>query len=347
MKRYNHITEKTASLMNIMQAVWNAEKHCGRRRSYKEQVDAFNAHFYENIAIIQKILLTGDWPFHGYRMFERRQHEKVRKIDWNPSFIDSVIQHAIYQTAGKILEKSCIIDTFSGFKKRGMTYGAKRVRKFLKTLKGKPIYIWKADIKGYYEHIQIDVLYNMIERKFKDRTMLKLFHTLLYSHPNGLPIGNLMSQVLANFYMNEIDHWAKEVFGMEGYFHFCDDFVAISDDKQKLKRFALAFAHRIDSMGLWLKPNQQVFPITRYGIDFMGYVFRRYETRLRRCIERGFRRRMHLYDKHPCKHTYSSVASYYGWCKHITHGEILWNKVTGGRTTRQLYEEAKHADKSA
>ncbi len=41
----------------------------------------------------------------------------------------------------------------------------------------------------------------------------------------GLPIGNLTSQVFANFYMNSFDHYLKHDLGIKYYGRYVDDFI--------------------------------------------------------------------------------------------------------------------------
>ena len=343
-KRVGNLIDATASTANIMIAIAEAEKRCNRRGSYYQQIMEFNRDVENNIKRIQEIILTGKWDFFGYKSFTRFEHGKMRQIDWNPCFRDSVIQHALYQTAGKVLEKSCILDTYSGFKKRGMSFGAERVRSFIDEFIAEygwdvMLYVWKADIEGFYKHILIEILYDMICRKIKDTTILQLFWTMLSSHPNGLPIGNFLSQLLANFYLNGVDHWVKQEFKLRWYSRYCDDSIGLSPLKERLNSFSEGYAEQIRPLGLNLKSNVQVFPITRHGIDFMGFVFHLGETRLRKRIERKFKHKAHLFDKHPDLSHYQSVASYYGWCKGLTRGMALWNAVMKDRSVQQLYKE--------
>lgn len=50
----------------------------------------------------------------------------------------------------------------------------------------------------------------------------------------GLPIGNLTSQIFANFYLNFFDHYVKYDLGIEYYGRYVDDFVIVHEDKDFL-----------------------------------------------------------------------------------------------------------------
>jgi RNA-directed DNA polymerase len=59
-----------------------------------------------------------------------------------------------------------------------------------------------------------------------------LFHA---QHNCGLPIGNLLSQLFGNIYMNEFDHWVKRELGIKYYSRYVDDFILIHNSKEYLQ----------------------------------------------------------------------------------------------------------------
>ena len=82
-------------------------------------------------------------------------------------------------------------------------------------------------------------------------------------------------------------------------------------------------------MGLELKSNVKNFHIERNGIDFMGYVFKRHDILLRKRIERKFRKSVKDFNLEPSKHNYQSIASYFGWVKGLSKGDLLWDSLVG------------------
>lgn len=330
MRRIGGLAERTCSRENVELALKEACRNRNKKNSLAKGMMEFLSDRENNIRKVMEILRTGNWEIHGYRTFHRTEHGKRRKIDWNPSFRDNVIQHALFQTIGKALNETLIPDTFSGIEGRGTHHGMTRVRDRIlsKYPSGTPLYVMKVDIRHYYESVDTGILKSMLQRKIKDSVILKLLFSLVDSHPEGLPIGNYLSQLLANFYLNEIDHWAVEQ-GVD-YFRYCDDIVALSNDKQVLKSFMMGFEVRLNEIGLSLKDNKQIFPIERTtGIDFMGFCISRGGVRLRKRIERNLRRSVHGFIENPCRHTFQSLESYHGWTKWLTRGESLWNAILG------------------
>jgi len=95
----------------------------------------------------------------------------------------------------------------------------------------------------------------------------------------GLPIGNLISQHLANFYLGAFDHWLQEELRVAGYLRYMDDFLLFADEPSRLKE---QLAHLEEFLAarlkLTLKDNVQLNRSAR-GIPFLGY--RVYPGRLR------------------------------------------------------------------
>jgi RNA-directed DNA polymerase len=59
----------------------------------------------------------------------------------------------------------------------------------------------------------------------------------------GLPIGNYLSQFLANFYLSYFDHWLKEVKRVKHYFRYADDLVILSGNKGDLHKLLNEIGH--------------------------------------------------------------------------------------------------------
>ena len=309
-----------------------------RTRAQIRREREFETDIVNNLEKVRTILLTGEWDMHPEYRFTRMEHGKMRDICYNPSPLDSVIEHALNRTVGRILEASCITDTFSGFKKRGCIYGKKRIESYLAEYPDdSPIYVLKLDIRHFYESINREKLEAMIARKIKDKTILKLMHTRIYWHEKGIPLGNRMSGPMANYYLSPLDHLVKETLGFRHYARYCDDIVVISNSKAKLKDLLVKMRECCASLDLEIKPNVQIFPIERHGIDFMGYVFRRHDTILRKRIERNLRMAYAKFRKAPNTRNYTSLASIYGWAKHVTRFKAFWNAVVG-RPLKELHE---------
>ncbi|MEK7620282.1 MAG: RNA-directed DNA polymerase [Patescibacteria group bacterium] len=123
----------------------------------------------------------------------------------------------------------------------------------------------------------------------------------------GLPIGNLTSQLFANVYLDAFDHFIKDELRVKHYVRYTDDAVILSYDPAEL-RWLLAFIEQ----WLWherrlvLHPNKTIIRKLSQGIDFLGYVTLPHHRVLRTKTKRRMFKRVNAVN----------MPSYLGLLKH-------------------------------
>lgn len=100
----------------------------------------------------------------------------------------------------------------------------------------------------------------IVRRKIKDPKLLRLIDKIIDSSP-GLPIGNYLSQYLANLYLSPLDHFCKEALGIKYYFRYCDDIVILHASKDALHSIRKIIDSYLYFLKLEIKDNWQVFPV--------------------------------------------------------------------------------------
>jgi len=100
--------------------------------------------------------------------------------------------------------------------------------------------------------------------------------SLFHSPPNcGLPIGNLTSQIFANFYMNTFDHFMKNELGIPYYGRYVDDFIIVHPDKEYLKSLLPTIADFLkNKLQLTLHPKKIYLQHYTKGVQFLGTVIK-------------------------------------------------------------------------
>jgi len=129
------------------------------------------------------------------------------------------VHHILYNVLNPIFEKSFIFDSYACRTGKGAQRAIWRCQKFIKEasrggkLKNKNIYCFKGDIQKYFDSIDRKILKQIINKKIKSPGIIWLVNLIIDSHvgDKGMPIGNLTSQLFANIYLNELDHFIKEV----------------------------------------------------------------------------------------------------------------------------------------
>jgi hypothetical protein len=78
------------------------------------------------------------------------------------------------------------------------------------------------------------------------------------------------SQILANLALNPLDHYARRELGIDTYLRYCDDMVAVFEDRDQAVEALTGIGHRLNSLGLALNPCSHIGPCSA-GIDWVGY----------------------------------------------------------------------------
>lgn len=311
MKRIGNLYQKIYSIENLEMAEAIARKG-------KSKQPGIRLHELNREANIQRLhdqLKNKTYKTSDYTTFTIFE-PKERLIFRLPYFPDRITHHAIMNVLEPIFVSIFTINTYSCIKGRGIHAALRAVKKSLKDTAGTK-YCLKLDIRKFYPNVDHTILKQLLRRKFKDAELLWLLDEIIES-AEGLPIGNYLSQFLANFYLSYFDHWLKEEKRVKYYFRYADDLVFLSDNKPELHQLLADIRlYLSENLRLSLKDNYQLFPVEARGIDFVGYVFRHTHIRMRKRIKQNFARMISR------NRNTKSIASYNGWASHCNSKHLI------------------------
>jgi RNA-directed DNA polymerase len=303
MKRLNKLYQQITTLANLQEADRKAQK--GKQHTHGVKLHMRNQD--SNLLVLQDLLQSKQYKTSTYDIFTI--HEPKERIVYRlPYFPDRITHHAIMNVLERIFVSTFTADTYSCIKKRGIHKLLNKLKADLKDTEG-TTYCLKFDIKKFYPSIDHSVLKALLRRKIKDQDLLWLLDEIIDSAP-GLPIGNYLSQYLANFYLSYFDHWIKEEKRVKYYYRYADDIVILSGDKQSLHILLQEVKQYLSGLKLDVKENHQVFPVAARGIDYVGYVFYHSHISIRKSIKKSFARKL---ARNPQD---TSTPSYLGWLSH-------------------------------
>ncbi len=244
-------------------------------------------------------------------------NKPVKREIFAADFRDRVIHHFIIGKLNPLFEKEFIYDSYACRKDKGTHFGIKRINSFIRKCSvnyKKNCCIMKLDIKGFFMHINKDILYQklhtFISEKYTapDKELIsKLCHTVIFNNPItnciikgnrsnwddlppdkslfhsqfncGLPIGNLTSQVFANFYLNTFDHYVKQNLGIKFYGRYVDDFILVHQDKDYLKSLIPLIKEYLNKeLRLTLHPKKIYIQHVSKGVKFLGTIIKPYRV---------------------------------------------------------------------
>lgn len=279
MKIYKNIFEKVISLENLFSA-WE-KFHKDKKK--KKDVQKFEFNLEKNIFQLHRDLEHKIYRHGPYFSFYIRD-PKVRHI-YKATVQDRVLHHAVFKILNPIFEPTFISTSFSCRIKKGNHKGTNKLAETLRKVSKnnlKICFALKCDIKKFFENINHEVLLKVIKKKIKDADAIWLIEKIIKSFNQGLPIGNLTSQLFANIYLNELDKFIKDRLKIKYYFRYTDDFVIISENINYLENLILEIQSYLSSeLGLELHPKKIIIHKFNQGIDFLGYIILPYYRLLR------------------------------------------------------------------
>lgn len=303
MRRAGDLFEEVCSFDNLLLAARKAQ--AGKR--YRPDVLLFNLRLEDSLHRLARELRE-----ETYRPEEHRHfliHEpKERWISAAP-YRDRVAHHAVCNVIEPFLDRRLIFDCWANRRGKGSHRAVLRYQRFA----GRFRFALKMDIRKYFPSMDHEILKAQYRRLFKDARLLRLLDAIIdgvespepvvayfpgdglftpYERRRGLPIGNLTSQLFANLYLDEFDHWVKEVLRTTGYLRFVDDFILLDDSKSRLGEWKDAVRRRLEGIRLQPHPSKCVIRPTDEGMPFLGYVVWPDRIRVRGETVRRFRRRM-------------------------------------------------------
>jgi len=311
LKRTGNLYQTICSIDNLRLA----DQRASKGKSKQPGVIAHLANAEANLLQLQQMLVSKTYCTSEYTIFKVYE-PKEREVYRLPYFPDRIAHHAVMNVLEPIFMAMFTSNTYSCIKGKGIHAAANDLRMALKDVPGTQFCL-KLDIRKFYPSIDHAILKMMLRRKFKDEDLLWLLGEIIDS-ADGLPIGNYLSQYLANFYLTYFDHWIKEQRAVKYYFRYADDIVILATDKPYLHRILSDIREYFaNELNLSVKQNYQVFPVATRGIDFVGYVFYHTHTRLRKTIKKNFARMIAR------RKNKASTASYLGWAKHCNSKHLI------------------------
>ncbi len=344
LKSFSNLYPKIYDFKNLHLAYLKARKN----KRYKKEVLEFSSNLEENLVILQNKLIWKTYKTSPYKWFT--VYEPKERLIMALPFRDRVIHHALCNIIEPIFERSFISDSYACRKGKGVHEGSKRLTVFLRRARrqwGDSVYCLAIDVQKFFPSVDHHILSSILSEKITCPDTLWLIEEILFSagdkndpKSSGLPIGNLTSQLWANVYLNEVDHFIKETLRIKFYIRYMDDLIVLESDKHKLAWIKEQIADFIKGRLLLKLNNRTVIFPARLGIDFIGYrTWPDYKLLRKSSIKRArkrFKKQASLVaagELQPERFE-SSLASWIGYCSHADAHRIknkLLEKINSWR----------------
>jgi RNA-directed DNA polymerase len=197
-----------------------------------------------------------------------------------PSVRDRVVQTALLHVLEPIFDSTFAENSYGFRHGRGCHHALERIEALLN--KGY-VHVVDADLKSYFDTIPKDRLMDRVGERISDRGILRLVEQFLeqgvmdglreWTPELGTPQGAVISPLLANLYLNPLDHLMAEA--DIAMIRYADDFVILCRSREAAEQALTKVKHWVEENGLMLHPTKtKVVDARTDGFDFLGYTFR-------------------------------------------------------------------------
>lgn len=272
---------------------------------------AFEIDFETNLVTLWRELNQGS--YRPGRSVAFIVDKPVKREIFAADFRDRVVHHLIINKLNPLFEAELIYDSYACRVGRGTLFGVRRLQRFIRSCSEnytRDAYVLKLDISGFFMHINVEILFARLACFIQDRygaadraLLIELCRVVLFndvrdncvikgkrsdwdglpagkslfgSPPGcGLPIGNLSSQVFANFYLNSFDHYVKAELGVRFYGRYVDDLVLVHPDRQYLASLIPVLrSYLAERLGLEIHPRKIYLQHHGKGVPYLGAVIK-------------------------------------------------------------------------
>lgn len=238
---------------SVIEAYDDARKH----KSRTDSCTKFRINLLSELRALHKDLVDGTYSIGTSTCFIVTR-PKPREV-FAAQFRDRVVQHYVVIRLLPIFEQIFIKNSFSSREGKGTLYGVNQLHESMKN--NPDMYVAKMDIHGFFMHINkkklLNKLLNLIDEYYiaDDKPVVKWLVTLILTHrpeldcirkspiskwkliePSkslfhtpegfGLEIGNITSQLFANFYLLDLDLMTVDALE-DNYGRYVDDFYGV------------------------------------------------------------------------------------------------------------------------
>ena len=366
MKKKNNLYYSICNLNNIRYIYDNKVK---KNTKNKKKVLSFDNYYMENIFLIREHLKKELYEPGTYNIFFVKE-PKIRVV-MSQNMYDKVINHLVSYYILRPAILPCLIEQNVATREgKGTDYGIKLMKRYLNKIKfqSNQFYVLKFDISKYFYNINHDVLKCLLYKKIKDKKALNIIFKIIdstnesyineeinklinyyrknitndkimdelekipfYKEGKGLPIGNMTSQILAIFYLNDLDHFIKERLRIKYYIRYMDDGVLIHRDKNYLKYCLKEIKFKIEKeYKLTLNKKTKIYS-SNEKIEFLGFIYylknQKLIVKVKTQTKRKFKRKiksLRSVDNEKYEHV---LASYQGHLKYANSKNLIYETV--------------------
>lgn len=278
------LIDKVWKMENLQSAVKKVAEGKSEQKADGRRCRRYAEASQRKLPLLQAKLKSGEYrPEAVQRVWIPKLGSKELRPLGVPQVEDRVVEMALRNVIEPIFENVFAEHSYGFRPNRGAKDALRRV---VQLLEQGQCWVVDADIKGYFDNIPQDQLMEALREQISDGKVLEMIEQMLKKGvmervkgwqptEKGTPQGAVISPLLANVYLNPLDHLMAQQ-GRE-MIRYADDFVILCSNQQEAEAALEEVRKWMDKAGLSLHPTKTriVNAVAAGGFDFLGYHFER------------------------------------------------------------------------
>jgi RNA-directed DNA polymerase len=279
--RWHTLIDKVFVEINLFTAIRKVVSNKGAPGVDHVTVEKFDSHSREELARLHAQLKGDTYRSQAVlRKWIDKPGSPEKRPLGIPTVRDRVVQTALRNVMEPIFDVTFAEHSYGFRPGRGCHQALEHVERLLNA---GSVYVVDADLKSYFDTINHQKLLERIREKVSDSRILKLIEMFLqqgimdglesWTPEQGSPQGAVISPLLANIYLNPLDHLMTGA----GYsmVRYADDFVILCQTREDAERALETVRQWVVANDLTLHPTKTRIVDARTEVfDFLGYRFK-------------------------------------------------------------------------
>jgi RNA-directed DNA polymerase len=282
--KWFRLIDKVYDQRNLQSALFKVWSNKGSAGIDKQSVEDFAQKHASELAELEQQIRTQSYRPHPVRRVYIDKPGSVQKRPLGiPAVRDRVVQTALRHVIEPIFEREFAGHSYGFRPGRGCKDALRRVDELLKA---GATWVLDADLKSYFDTIDHRRLLRLLQERIADGRVLELVDAFLTQGvleeikgwqptESGTPQGAVISPLLANIYLNGLDHKMAQA----GYemVRYADDFVILCQSRAQAREALALVQGWVKEVALQLHEEKTkiVDATAAGGFEFLGYHFER------------------------------------------------------------------------
>jgi RNA-directed DNA polymerase len=279
--RWHTLSDKVYQPINLVDASTKVLANKGAAGVDGQSVEQFHAQHAEELRRLEIDLWADTYrPQAVQRVWIAKPGSTDKRPLGIPTVRDRVVQTALVHVLEPIFDVTFCEHSYGFRHGRSCHHALERVEALLQQ---GYVYVVDADLKSYFDTIPKDKLMGRVSEKVSDSQVLRWVQMFLdqgvmdglaeWTPETGTPQGAVLSPLLANIYLNPLDH----LLAAAGYamVRYADDFVVLCRTREDADRVLTMVQAWVGENGLALHPDKTKIVDARVDdVNYLGYTFR-------------------------------------------------------------------------